>query len=466
MTPAELIKYAKDEEVKFVDYRFLDLFNTWQHLTVPSHMLESYVEGIPFDGSSVRGWKSIDQSDMKLVPDMSTAKIDPFSKNKTLVLIGDIVDPITGELYGRDPRNIARKAENYLKSTGLGDTAYFGPEAEFFIFDDVRYDYGQGHSFVELYSGESNWNTGADEGPNLAYKIRPKSGYFPVAPADSNADLRDEMVLQLEAIGLSVERAHHEVSPAQHEINYRFNTMVKAGDDLQWFKYILRNVARKAGKTVTFMPKPIFNDNGSGMHTHQSIWKDGKPLFAGEQYAGLSEMALHYVGGILKHAPAIAAFTNPLTNSYKRLVPGFEAPINLAYSSRNRSATIRIPVTDEPKAKRLEFRCPDSGANAYLAFSAMLMAGLDGIQNRIEPGDPMDVNIYDLPAEELHKIGKMPGSLDDSLDALEADHDFLLKGEVFSKELIDTWLDYKREEETKQINSRPHPHEYFLYFDI
>lgn len=466
MNPEDVIKMAKENEAELVDFRFLDMFNTWQHINAPIHMLEEYMNGVAFDGSSIRGWQGIDKSDMRLVPDPSTAKIDPFTEHKTLVLLGDIVDPITGELYSKDPRNVAKKASEYLKSTGIGDTAYFGPEAEFFIFDNVQYDYSQGTSYVSLYSSESNWTTGEDEQPNLAYKIRPKSGYFPTMPADSNADLRDQMVLTLEKCGIQVERAHHEVSPAQHEINYKFDSMVNAGDSLQWYKYILRNVARGAGKTLTFMPKPVFNDNGSGMHTHQSIWKDGQPIFAGDQYAGLSQEALYYIGGILKHAPAVAAFTNPLTNSYKRLVPGFEAPINLAYSARNRSATIRIPVVDSPKAKRIEFRCPDSGSNGYLAFTAMLMAGLDGIQNKTLPGEPMDVNIYDLPPEELHKIGKMPSSLDESLDALEQDHEFLLKGNVMTKDLIESWIGYKREEETTQVNSRPHPYEYYLYFDI
>ncbi|MBF0277848.1 MAG: type I glutamate--ammonia ligase [SAR324 cluster bacterium] len=466
MTPEEVLKLAKDQNCELVDFRFCDLFNTWHHITSPVSTLADYLEGVPFDGSSIRGWQTIDSSDMRLVPDPATAKVDPFAKHKTLVLLGGIVDPVTGEDYTRDPRNVAKKAEAYLNSTGIADTAYFAPEAEFFIFDDVRYDYSESGSFVSLVSGESPWTTGHEvEGGNLAYKIRAKSGYFPTLPADSNADIRDEMIITLEKMGLEVERAHHEVSPAQHEINYKFDTLQKASDDLQWYKYILRNIAHQHGKTLTFMPKPVFNDNGSGMHTHQSLWKDGKPLFAGSGYGGLSEMALHYIGGILKHAPAIAAFTNPLTNSYKRLVPGFEAPINLAYSARNRSATIRIPVADAPAAKRIEFRCPDSGANAYLAFSVMMLAGLDGIQNKLSPGEPMDVNIYDLPANELNKIGKMPGSLDEALDALEKDHDFLLKGNVFTQDLIDTWLDYKRTEELSPMNSRPHPFEYNLYFD-
>jgi glutamine synthetase len=465
-TAEEVIKYVKNEKVELVDFRFLDLFNTWQHLNAPASAIGEYMEGIAFDGSSIRGWQAINNSDMKLLPDPTTAKLDPFTKRKTLVLMGDIVDPITGEAYSRDPRNVARKAENYLKSTGIADTAFFAPEAEFFIFDNVRYDYGMGHSMVELLSGELPWTTGDGSAPNLAYKIRPKSGYFPVAPTDSNMDLRDTMVMTLEQIGLQVERSHHEVAPAQHEINYKFNTMVKAGDDLQWFKYVLRNCARQAGKTVTFMPKPIFGDNGSGMHTHQSLWKNGVPLFAGDEYGGLSKDALYYIGGILKHARSIAAFTNPLTNSYKRLVPGFEAPINLAYSARNRSATIRIPTVDSPKAKRIEFRCPDSGANAYLGFTAMMMAGLDGIMNKIEPGDPMDVNIYDLPPEQLDKIEKMPKSLGESLEALEADHAYLLKGGVMTEDLIKVWLEYKYQDEVKQVNSRPHPYEYYLYFDI
>ena len=466
MKPIDVVKLAKDEKCELVDFRFLDLFNTWQHINAPISTLETYLDGVAFDGSSIRGWQAINNSDMKLIPDPSTAKVDPFTKVKTLVLLGGIVDPITGEDYSRDPRNVAKKAEAYLKSTGIADTAYFAPEAEFFIFDDVRYDYGHGHSFVSLNSGESPWTTGdEEEGGNLAYKIRNKSGYFPVMPADSNADIRDEMIMILEQCGLHVERAHHEVAPAQHEVNYRFNTLQNAGDDLQWFKYVLRNVARRHGKSLTFMPKPVFSDNGSGMHTHQSLWKDGKPLFAGNGYGGLSEMALHYIGGILKHARAIAAFTNPLTNSYKRLVPGFEAPINLAYSARNRSATIRIPIVDSPKAKRIEFRCPDPGANGYLAFAVMMMAGLDGIQNKIDPGDPMDVNIYDLPPEELDKIDKMPRNLDEALDSLEADNEFMLKGDVFTKDLIENWITYKREEECAQVSSRPHPYEYALYYD-
>ena len=354
--------------------------------------------------------------------------------------------------------------KNYLRSTGIADTSYFGAEAEFFIFDNVSYDNQVNTSFFKIESDEGYWSSGDEY--SSSYKIAPKGGYFPVSPADSNADLRNDMILALESMGFEVERGHHEVSPAQHEINYKFNTLLAASDDLQWFKYTLKNVAKSAGKILTFMPKPLFSENGSGMHSHQSLWKSGKPLFAGNGYAGLSELALHYIGGILKHAPALAALTNPLTNSYKRLVPGFEAPINLAYSARNRSATIRIPVVDSPKGKRVEYRCPDPGANGYLAFSAMLMAGLDGIQNKIDPGDPMDVNIYDLPPEKLHTLGKIPPTLDDALNALEKDHDFLLKGEVFSKELIQTWITYKRENEARDVYSRPHPHEFALYLDI
>ncbi|MGK5094294.1 type I glutamate--ammonia ligase [Deltaproteobacteria bacterium TL4] len=462
----DVLKYAKEQEVELVDFRFVDLFNTWHHINAPVHTLEEYLDGIAFDGSSIRGWKVINESDMKLIPDITTARLDPFTKVKTLVLMGAIVDPITGEPYSRNPRNIAKKAENFLKSTGIADTAFFAPEAEFFVFDDVRFEYTQGYSFFSLNSNEAPWTSGDEEGPNLGYRLRPKGGYFPVMPTDANADMRDQMVLVLEQVGLDVERAHHEVAPGQHEINYKYDRIVQAGDDLQWYKYVIRNVAKSFGKSATFMPKPIFNDNGSGMHTHQSLWKNGVPLFAGDCYGGLSQMALYYIGGILKHAPTIAAFTNPLTNSYKRLVPGFEAPINLAYSSRNRSATIRIPIVDSPKAKRIEFRCPDSGSNGYLAFSAMLMAGLDGIQNKIDPGDPMDVNIYDLPPEELHKIGKMPGSLEESINALEADHEFLLKGDVFTKDLVESWIKYKREEEIKQLNSRPHPYEFTMYYDI
>ena len=465
-TPKDILDFIKKNDIEFVDFKFIDLLGTWQHLQVPIGVVNESTleEGVMFDGSSIRCWQTIDASDMKMIPDLSTMKVDPFIEANSLTLICDIVDPVTGERYSRDPRNIARKAEAYLVSTGIADTAYFGPEAEFFLFDDVQYSYSSAGGFYSIDSAECPWNTGADEMPNLGYKIGPKLGYFPVAPFDSNQDIRNEMITILEQCGLMVERAHHEVAPAQHEINFRFDTLVSCADHLQWYKYVIRNVARQHGKTATFMPKPMFADNGSGMHTHQSLWKDGKPLFAGDEYAGLSETALYYIGGILKHAPSLAALTNPLTNSYKRLVKGFEAPINLAYSNRNRSATIRIPLADSKAAKRIEFRCPDPGANGYMAFAAMLMAGLDGIQNKIHPGDPMDVNIYDLPPEELHKIGKMPGSLRESIENLEANHDFLLKGDVFTKDVIDAWVDYKLNEEVTPIESRPHPYEFNLYY--
>ena len=466
-TSKEVIEFAKQNDAVMVDLKFIDFIGTWQHFTIPvSEMNEEMMEeGRMFDGSSIRCWQTIDNSDMKVVPDLSTFKMDPFFEHPTLSVICDIQDPVTGENYSRDPRNVTRKAEKYLLSTGIGDTIYVGPEAEFFMFDDVRFAQGPEGGFYSIDSTECPWNSAAEEiGGNKAYKIGHKFGYFPTAPFDQDRDIRAEMVLSMQDLGLTIEAQHHEVAPAQHEIDFQFDTMLRTADMMQWYKYIVRNVAIDNGKTATFMPKPMFSDNGSGMHTHQSIWKGGEPLFAGDQYGGLSEMALYYIGGILKHAPALAAFTNPLTNSYKRLVPGYEAPINLAYSNRNRSATVRIPVVDSPKGRRIEYRCPDSGANVYLAFPAMMMAGLDGIQNKINPGDPMDVNIYDLPPEKLNKIGKMPSSLQESLEALKNDHEFLLKGDVFTKDVIDYWLNWKMEEEVKAIDSRPHPHEFQLYF--
>ncbi|MEE8547770.1 MAG: type I glutamate--ammonia ligase [bacterium] len=470
MTPKEVLEFAKKNDVKMVDLKFMDLPGTWQHFGVPVSQLEedSFEDGYGFDGSSIRGWQPIHASDMLVVPDPETAVMDPFASVPTLSLICNIVDPITKESYSRDPRFVARKAENYLKSTGLADTAYFGPEAEFFILDDVRFGQNANSAFYSVDSVEGWWNSGRDENPNLGYKPRHGGGYFPCPPTDSTAAIRVEMVQVLESIGIEVEAEHHEVATAgQAEIDIKFRPLVEVSDQLMWFKYIVKNVARNNGKTATFMPKPIFEDNGSGMHTHVSLWKDGKPLFAGDRYGGLSEMAMHFMGGILKHAPSLCALTNPTTNSYRRLVPGYEAPINLVYSSRNRSAAIRIPLySASPKAKRLEFRTPDPTCNSYLAFSAILMAGLDGVENRIDPGEPLDKNIYGLPPEELANIPSVPGSLEEALANLEADHDFLLKGDVFTPDLIQMWLDYKRKNEVEAIRLRPHPYEFALYYDI
>ena len=470
MTPKEVLKFVKDQGARMVDLKFMDYPGMWQHFTVPIVQLEegSFEEGFGFDGSSIRGWQAIHASDMLVIPDATTAVMDPFTQTPTLSLICNIVDPITKEKYTRDPRNISQKAEAYLKSTGIADTAYFGPEAEFFIFDDIRYDFRENCGYFFIDSVEGQWNTGKADGPNLGYKARYKEGYFPVPPTDSMNDLRSEMVLTMEKIGIQVEAQHHEVATAgQAEIDMRFNTLTKIADSLMWYKYIVKNVARKHGKTVTLMPKPIFGDNGSGMHTHQSLWKGGKPLFAGNGYAGLSDLALWYTGGILKHAAALCALVAPTTNSYKRLVPGFEAPVNLAYSSRNRSAGIRIPMySPSPKAKRLEVRFPDNSCNGYLAFSAMLMAGLDGIQNKIDPGQPLDKDIYELGPEELKDVPSVPGSLDAALTALENDHEFMLKGDVFTQDAIDTWIWYKRTKEVDPVRLRPHPYEFMLYYDI
>jgi glutamine synthetase len=453
-----------------VDFRFLDFPGIWQHFTVPISEFDesSFEDGYGFDGSSIRGWQPINASDMLVVPDPQTAVMDPFFQVPTLTVICNIVDPVTKEKYSRDPRHIAQKAEEYLKFTGIGDTAYIGPEAEFFIFDDIRYDSAAHFGYYFVDSVEGIWNTGREENPNLGYKPRHKEGYFPVPPTDSQQDLRTEMVLMMQKVGISVECQHHEVATAgQAEIDMRFAPLVKMGDQLMWFKYIIKNVARNHGKTVTFMPKPIFGDNGSGMHTHLSIWKDGQPLFAGDKYAGLSDTALYAVGGVLKHAAALCAFTNPTTNSYKRLVPGYEAPVNLAYSSRNRSASIRIPMySPSPKAKRIEIRFPDPSCNGYLAFSALLMAALDGIENRIDPGEPLDKDIYSLSPEELAGVPSTPGSLEEALKALEADHEFLLKGDVFTQDVIETWIEYKRSREVDPVRLRPHPYEFMLYYDI
>ena len=470
MTPKEVLEMAKENGVKVVDLRFMDFPGLWQHFTVPVSELEesSFEDGFGFDGSSIRGWQPIHASDMLVVPDATSAKMDPFYEAPTLVLICNIVDPVTREAYTRDPRNIAKKADAYLKSSGIGDVAYFGPEAEFFIFDDIRFESNRFSAFYEIDSVEGNWNTGRDEGPNLGYKPRPKEGYFPVPPMDKFQDLRTEMVLTLENLGIEIEAQHHEVATAgQAEIDMRFKPLLEMSDQLMWFKYVLKNVAYRHNHTVTFMPKPLFEDNGTGMHTHISIWKEKQPLFAGDKYAGISQEALYAIGGILKHCRALTAFTNPTTNSYKRLVPGFEAPVNLAYSSRNRSAAVRIPMySTSPKAKRIEFRTPDPSCNGYLAFSAMLMAVIDGIQNKIDPGDPLDKDIYNLPPEELAEIPSAPGSLDEAIEALKADQEFLLKGDVFTQDAIDMWIDYKVENEINDIKLRPHPHEFYLYFDI
>ena len=470
MTPSEVLKLAADKGAKVFDLRFLDFPGLWQHMTHPiSELTEDiFSEGLGFDGSSIRGWQAIDASDMLVMPDPTTARMDPFMKEPTLVMICDIADPLTHERYTRDPRNIAKKAEGYVKDSGVADTVFVGPEAEFFILDDIRYDSNEHSAYYFVDSVEGQWNTGRVEGPNLGYKPRFKEGYFPVPPSDSMHDIRTEMILTMEKLGIRVETHHHEVATAgQAEIDMRFNSLVDMADNLMWYKYIIKNVARRYDKTVTFMPKPLFNDNGSGMHVHQSLWKDGQPLFAGDGYAGISQMCLNYIGGILKHAPALCAFVAPTTNSYKRLVPGFEAPVNLAYSSRNRSAAVRIPMySPSPKAKRIEVRFPDPSCNGYLAFSAMLMAGMDGIENRIDPGEPLDKDIYSLTPAELSKVPSVPGSLEGALDALEQDHEFLLKGDVFTADAIEQWLDYKRSNEVDQVRLRPHPFEFKLYFDI
>jgi glutamine synthetase len=469
MNVREALEFAKKNRVQVMDLKFVDLIGTWQHFTIPASELteDLFKDGSGLDGSSIRGWKAINNSDMLVVPDPATACLDPFTAVPTLSLIGNVVDPISRETYERDPRYIAQKAEKYLQSTKIGDTSYWGPEAEFFIFDQARYDQTSHSGYYHIDSDEGVWNMG-QEGVNLGGKIRHKEGYFPVPPTDTQQDIRSEMILEMEKVGIAVEKHHHEVATAgQAEIDIRFDSLLRTADKMMMYKYIVKNVARRHGKTVTFMPKPIFGDNGSGMHTHQSIWKEGKPLFAGKEYAGVSQMCLHYIGGILKHAPALAAITNPTTNSYKRLTPGFEAPVLLAYSSRNRSAGIRIPMySPSPKAKRIEVRFPDPGANPYLAFSAMLMAGLDGIENKINPGEPAEKDLYDLEAKEAAKIRTMPGSLDDALNNLEKDHKFLLKGGVFTEDLIEAWIGYKRSKEVDPMRLRPHPFEFFLYYDV
>jgi glutamine synthetase len=467
--PKSVIEMARKEGAKMVDVKFVDTFGTWQHFSMPIAELteEAFVDGYGFDGSSIRGWKSIEASDMLAMPDAATAFMDPFCAVPTISVTCTIAETGTKEAYTRDPRGIAQRGEKYLQGTGLADTAVFGPEAEFFIFDSVQYESKCNGTFYLIDSEEGIWNSGREEQPNLGYKIRHKEGYFPVPPLDSLQDLRTEMLLTIQGCGVKVEKQHHEVATAgQAELGLLFDTLVKSADNLMVYKYVTKNVARKHGKTVTYMPKPLFGDNGSGMHTHQSLWKKGKPLFAGKEYAGLSQMALYYIGGILKHAKALCAICSPTTNSYKRLVPGYEAPVNLAYSMRNRSAAIRIPTYSEnPKAKRLEYRPPDPAANPYLCFAAMLMAGLDGVMNKLDPGEPMDKNMYELPPEELAKVPQVPASLGEALDILEKDHEFLLKGDVFTRDFLEMWVSSKRNE-VDAIRLRPHPYEFHLYYDV
>jgi glutamine synthetase len=467
----DVLSRISEEGVEFVDFRFCDLPGLMQHFTVPAHVMEEevFTDGLGFDGSSVRGFQEIQESDMILVPDTDTAVLDPFRQHKTLVLNCFVRDPVTGESYSRDPRHIARKAEQYLSGTGIADTAYFGPEAEFFIFDDIRFDTKPHESYFHIDAVEGAWNSGKDEGPNLGYKVRHKQGYFPVPPMDHYTDLRSEMTVELERAGIEVELQHHEVGSAgQGEIDIKFDSLLRMSDKVMMFKYIVKNVARQHLKTVTFMPKPIFGDNGSGMHTHMSLWNGDEPLFFDEQgYAQLSDTARYYIGGLLQHAPAVLAFSNPTVNSYRRLVPGFEAPVNLVYSQRNRSAACRIPlISQSPKSKRVEFRVPDPSCNPYLAFSAMLMAGLDGVRNKIEPPDPVDKDIYELPREALLDLPSVPASLEEALAALETDHEFLLEGGVFTEDVIETWIEFKMDEEVSQVRLRPHPYEFHLYYDI
>jgi glutamine synthetase len=469
MEPKGVLEFAEKHHAKILDMRFIDVPGIWQHVSFPMHEFseKSFKEGFGFDASSIRGWASIHESDMLLMPDPNTAFMDPFRETPTLVMIGDAVDPLTKKPYPRDPRYIAKKAEAYLGSTGIADQAFFGAEAEFFIFDSIRFDQAAQHGFYFIDADEGRWNSGREES-NLGYRPRHKEGYFPVPPTDHYQDLRTDMVLQMEAVGMQIECHHHEVATAgQTEIDMRFDTLVQSADNMMKYKYVARNVAFQYGKTVTFMPKPIFGDNGSGMHTHQSLWSKGKPLFAGDLYAGLSQTALWYIGGLLKHAAAIVGFAAPTTNSYKRLVPGYEAPVNLAYSRRNRSAAVRIPMySTNPKTKRVEFRPPDPSCNPYLAYAAMMMAGLDGIEHKINPGEPLDKDIYDLEPEEAAKVPSLPGSLDASLKALADDHKFLLKGDVFTKEFIQLWIDYKTKVEVDAVRMRPHPYEFHLYYDI
>ncbi|QIK62003.1 type I glutamate--ammonia ligase [Leucobacter viscericola] len=471
-TPQEVIDFIKETDVKFVDIRFTDLPGVQQHFNIPAATvdLDFFEVGQMFDGSSIRGFAGIAESDMQLIPDVTTAYLDQFRAERTLVLVFDIYNPRTGEIYAKDPRQVAKKAEQYLASTGIADTAFFAPEAEFYILDSVRYETTPQRTFYEIDSEEAHWNSARKiEGGNLGNTTHEKGGYFPVSPVDKQADLRDDISLRLIEAGLHLERSHHEVgAPGQAEINYRFDTLLHAADDVLKFKYIVKNTAELWGKTATFMPKPVFGDNGSGMHTHMSLWKGGEPLFYDENgYAGLSDIARWYIGGILHHAPALLAFTNPTINSYRRLVKGYEAPVNLAYSAGNRSAAVRIPLTgSNPKAKRIEFRAPDASGNPYLAFAAQLMAGLDGIRNRIEPMEPIDKDLYELPPEEAKNIPQVPGSLEEALAALEADHQFLLEGGVFTEELIETWINLKRDTEIAPMALRPHPYEFEMYYGV
>jgi glutamine synthetase len=469
MTPKEFFALAKKNDAEMVDLKFVDLLGTWQHCSFPIDIWNdgTFEEGLGFDGSSIRGWKGIHESDMLAIPELNTACLDPFFTRPTLSIIANIVDPVTRLDFTRDPRHIARKAEAHLRDSDVADVCYVGPEPEFFIFDEVRYEQNQHKAYYEIDSVEGAWNTARLEEPNLGYKPSFKGGYFPVSPTDTYHDIRGEIVYEMRKVGIVVEAHHHEVATAgQSEIDMQYAPLLKMADQFMWYKYICKNVARRHGKSVTFMPKPIFEDNGSGMHTHISLWKKGEPLFAGDGYAGLSDIGLHAAGGLLKHAPALLAFAAPTSNSYRRLVPGFEAPVNLALSARNRSASIRIPMySKSPKAKRLEFRCPDPSSNGYLAWSAMLMAMLDGIAHNIDPGDPLDRDIYEMTREELAGTRKTPGSLEEALCALEQDHTFLTRGDVFTDDLIETWIDYKRENEIDPLRLRPHPYEFYLYYD-
>jgi glutamine synthetase len=465
---ASVLKMIKDNDIKYVDLRFTDPRGKWQHLAMHPRMMDedAFSEGVMFDGSSIAGWKAINESDMALIPDPTSAVMDPYAAQSSLILFCDVHEPSTGEPYKRDPRSVARRAEAYLAYTGIGDTAYFGPEAEFFIFDDVKFDVSMNKTFYQIDESEGPYNSGRDfDGGNTGHRPPAKGGYFPVPPIDSHGDLRAEMLSIMEDMNLPVEKHHHEVAPSQNELGISFDTLVRTADNMQIYKYVVHNTAHAYGKTATFMPKPVKDDNGSGMHCHQSIWKGDTPLFAGSGYADLSEMALYYIGGIIKHAKALNAFTNPLTNSYKRLIPGFEAPVLLAYSARNRSASCRIPFATSPKGKRVEVRFPDPGANPYLAFSAMMMAGLDGIENKIHPGDPMDKNLYDLPPEELSSVPTVCGSLREALESLDADRDFLKKGDVFSDDLIDGYLKLKWDE-VFAFEHTPHPIEFSMYYSV